>query len=189
MRSKLARWWIPDTRGRSEAGKTLEFWFGEHCQEMRVTALEPGRLVCWRATEKGLADWVGSEIEFACRRGAARPSSSSATRGGPAMRPSSAYCSMSWAVFLLSLKELVEKGKGFPFPTSGSTSDRRDGHARHHASDQDPRLGRARLPGAHHGGGIHGWWTRDADLDDGSAERANSASMAARASPACASRR
>jgi hypothetical protein len=26
------------------------------------------------------------------------------------------HCSMKWAVFMLSLKDLLEKGKGHPFP-------------------------------------------------------------------------
>jgi uncharacterized protein YndB with AHSA1/START domain len=113
---KLGQWWIPDTRGRSEAGKTLEFWFGEHCQEMRVTALEPGRLVRWQATEKGLPDWVGSEIEFAMSPKGGQTTVQFRHTRWPGDAAELPYCSMSWAVFLLSLKELLEKGKGFPFP-------------------------------------------------------------------------
>jgi uncharacterized protein YndB with AHSA1/START domain len=114
--SKLAQWWIPDTRGRSEPGRALEFWFGGHCQEMRVTALRSNQLVRWQATERGLPDWVGSEIEFAISPKDDRAVVQFRHANWPGNAHGLPYCSMSWAVFLLSLKELLEKGKGFPFP-------------------------------------------------------------------------
>ena len=61
---KLAQWWIPDTRGEARIGKIPEFWIGaSFCQTMRVTALEPDKLVRWQAAE-GLSDWAGTEVEF-----------------------------------------------------------------------------------------------------------------------------
>src|SRR5690348_6667658 len=61
---ELAHWWTTDTRGESKVGGRLEFWFGDMRQVMEVTALKPGELVRWRATDTGIADWVGTEIEF-----------------------------------------------------------------------------------------------------------------------------
>ena len=113
---QLALWWIPDTRGTSAPGSALELWLGEHCQELQVTALEPDRLVRWRATERGMPDWAGTEIEFALAPGDGRTLVQFRHAGWSENTGAFAYCSMSWAVFLLSLKELVEKGKGFPFP-------------------------------------------------------------------------
>ena len=113
---QLALWWIPDTRGASAPGGALEFWFGEHCQEMRVTALEPDRLVCWRATDRGMPDWAGTEIEFALVPRDDRTTLRFRHAGWREATGAFGHCSMSWAVFLLSLKELVEVGKGFPFP-------------------------------------------------------------------------
>ena len=114
---KLGQWWIPDTRGNSKMGKTLEFWFGEaSCQVMQVTSLEANRLVRWTPTEKGMSDWLGTEIEFAISPKDDRSIlhfRHSKWRDGEGCF---AYCSMSWAVFLLSLKELLETGKGHPFP-------------------------------------------------------------------------
>jgi uncharacterized protein YndB with AHSA1/START domain len=61
---QLAQWWIPDTRGESTIGKALEFWMGEFCQVMQVTAVQPDQLVRRQPTEKGLPDWVGTQLEF-----------------------------------------------------------------------------------------------------------------------------
>jgi uncharacterized protein YndB with AHSA1/START domain len=113
---KLAQWWIPDTRGESETGKTLEFWFGERCQPMQVAALRADRLVRWQATEKDLSDWAGTEIEFAISPGNDQTVLRFRHSGWRDNIDAFPHYSMSWAVFLLSLKELVEKGKGFPFP-------------------------------------------------------------------------
>jgi uncharacterized protein YndB with AHSA1/START domain len=113
---QLALWWIPDTRGVSEPGGALEFWLGEHCQEMQVTALEPDRMVRWRATDRGMPDWAGTEIEFALAPGDDRTVVTFRHAGWREITGTFGHCSMSWAVFLLSLKELAEKGKGLPFP-------------------------------------------------------------------------
>ena len=95
---KLGQWWIPDTRGDSKMGKTLEFWFGEaSCQVMQVTSLEANRLVRWTPTEKGMSDWLGTEIEFAISPKDDRSIlhfRHSKWRDGEGCF---AYCSMSWA--------------------------------------------------------------------------------------------
>src|SRR4030095_6132935 len=66
---KLAQWWIPDTRGESETGKTLEVWVGERWQTMPVAALRADRVRRRHGTEKDLSDWAGTEIEFAISPG------------------------------------------------------------------------------------------------------------------------
>jgi len=112
----LAKWWIPDTRGHSEVGGTLEFRLGEFCQRMEVVALVPGHLVRWRAPDQGSGDWAQTDIEFTIRPDDGRcwvRFCHDRLRSDVEKLP---YYSMSWAVFLLSLKDLVETGKGFPFP-------------------------------------------------------------------------
>ncbi len=116
-RDKLARWWTSDTRGDgAKVGSTLEFWFGKFCQKFQVVALEPGKLVRWRATDEGMAEWVGTEVSFAI----------TVDRGQTFVRFKHAgwrddtdffgHCSMKWATFLMSLKSLLEKGEGRPAP-------------------------------------------------------------------------
>jgi uncharacterized protein YndB with AHSA1/START domain len=116
--NKLAQWWIPDTRGESAIGKTLEFWFGaDSLQAMRVAALETNRLVRWQATDSDLSDWAGTEVEFKIFPRNDRTCVHLRHSGYRAGVEAFPYYSMSWAVFLISLKELLEKGKGHPFPS------------------------------------------------------------------------
>lgn len=113
---KIALWWIPDTRGESALGNTLEFRIGDVCQPMQVTALEPCRRVAWRASGIGLDDWTGTEVEFLLLAGKDRTDVQLRHSGwseGVARRP---YYSMSWAAYLASLKEFLEIGRGHPFP-------------------------------------------------------------------------
>lgn len=112
----LALWWMPDTRGTSEVGKNLEFRFGDFCQRVEVSRLEPSRRVGWRAADPDPADWAQTEIEFEILS----PDEWTRVRfrhsGFREEIERLPYYSLSWAVFLLSLKELLEKGHGFPFP-------------------------------------------------------------------------
>jgi uncharacterized protein YndB with AHSA1/START domain len=114
---KLAHWWTIDTRGESEVGKNLEFWFsGFRGAVMEVTTLEANELVRWRVTDKATPDWTGTEIEFKIfsRHGKTfLHFRHSKWREDASTFP---HCSIGWAIFLLSLKEFVETGKGRPHP-------------------------------------------------------------------------
>jgi uncharacterized protein YndB with AHSA1/START domain len=114
---ELAHWWTTDTRGKPTLGGTLEFWFGAFHQDMEVVALTPSELVRWRCKTTGMDEWAGTEIEFQIFRDAQGRTQlhfrHSKWRDDAGMFP---HCSMRWAVFLISLKEFVETGKGRPFP-------------------------------------------------------------------------
>ena len=116
---QLGAWWIPDTRGESKPGATLEFWFNPTAhQDLRVAALEPDRLVRWQALAADLSDWAGTEIEFRIVPGEAETRLQFRHFGWRHAVERFPYYSLSWAVFLLSLKDLLEKGQGHPFPNA-----------------------------------------------------------------------
>jgi len=113
---RLARWWIPDTRGDGREGGTLQFWLGTRVQEMDVVATVPNRLVRWCPTDTGFDDWADTRLEFEIRpvdEGSVVHFRHSGWRDDVEAFP---HYSMSWAVFMLSMKGLVETGDGFPFP-------------------------------------------------------------------------
>lgn len=113
----LQQWWIPDTRGESKVGESLEFWFSrDACQVMTVTALEPEQLVRWKTPAGDSSDWAGTEVEFALAAQRARTRLTFRHYGWHRPVERLPYYSMSWAVFLISLKDLLQKGKGYPFP-------------------------------------------------------------------------
>ena len=116
--NKLASWWTSDTRGNgSKAGGVIEFWFGDFCQKFEVVELQPAASVRWKADrEEGIAEWAGTEVSFSLR---ADENQCWVHFGHSGWRQESeffAHCSTKWAVFMLSLKDLLEKGKGHPAP-------------------------------------------------------------------------
>jgi uncharacterized protein YndB with AHSA1/START domain len=116
--SKLAGWWTSDTRGKgSKKGDVLEFWFGDFCQKLEVAELQPGKLVRWKANKEGGVDeWVGTEVAFSLKADEKQCwvlFSHSGWRKDSGILP---HCSTKWAVFMLSLKDFLEKGKGHPYP-------------------------------------------------------------------------
>jgi len=115
---KLAQWWIPDTRGESSIGKTLEFRIGDLCQEMQVMLLQPNERVGWQPTETGLPDWTGTRVAFTIAPQETDDRASVQFRHSGYREDIAAFgvYSMSWAIRLISLKDLLEKGTGHPFP-------------------------------------------------------------------------
>ncbi|MDR3415801.1 MAG: SRPBCC domain-containing protein [Nevskia sp.] len=114
--SRLAQWWTSDTRGDSRVGGTLEFWFGNFCQKFEVLELKPGELVRWKAAREGMEEWPGTEVSFALSSDAKQTSIRFRHSGWSENTPFHAHCSMKWATFMLSLKDLLEKGEGRPAP-------------------------------------------------------------------------
>ena len=113
---KLAHWWTTDTRGESKIGKELEFCFDEICQPIEVTTLKANELVRWHVLNRGLPDWADTEIEFKISREDGQTLLQfrhSNWREDAKIFP---QCSLDWAIFLLSLREFVETGKGRPYP-------------------------------------------------------------------------
>ena len=114
---KLAHWRTTGARGESAVGRRLELWFGDFLASVaEVTALNPAELVRWRIIDGAAADWLGTVIEFRIFRDHDQTFlhfRHSSWREDAKQFP---HCSMGWAIFLLSLKEFVETGKGRPYP-------------------------------------------------------------------------
>ncbi len=111
----LAHWWTRDAQGSSVVGESLSFQFEDAVLRMQVLSLEPDRLVRWKCTE-GHAEWLNTEIEFRLR---ADPYQTFVDFRHDLWREATylyAHCNTKWAVYLLSLKDYLEMGKGHPFP-------------------------------------------------------------------------
>lgn len=114
---KLAHWWTTDVRGESAVGKRVEFWFsGFQGAVMEVTELRAGEAVCWRVVAGGATDWLGTDLEFRILPDAHRSLLHFRHSRWPQDARSFPHCSLGWAIFLISLKEFVETGKGRPHP-------------------------------------------------------------------------
>lgn len=104
-------WWDSRATGDAKKGGVLTF-FGH---DFEVVDAVPGERVKWRCT-KGSAEWVGTEITYGL---AYRKDQTFVLFDHTGWREPTEFmhhCSTKWATFLLSLKALLETGKGRPAP-------------------------------------------------------------------------
>jgi uncharacterized protein YndB with AHSA1/START domain len=115
---RLAQWWTTDTRGGgAKVGDTIEFWFGDFCQRFDVSELAPDKRVVWKSPKgQGAAEWEETEISFDLWTDDKQTLVQFRHSGWKESSNFQGHCSMRWAVFLLSLKDLLERGKGRPIP-------------------------------------------------------------------------
>ncbi len=117
----LAGWWTRDTTGVSQVGEVIRFGFRNPSGaeighfEMEVLALGPSDLVRWRV-RGGPPEWVGTTISFQLKEQNGMTLVMFAHREWREEVEFMAHCSMKWALFLVSLRDLVERGAGQPAP-------------------------------------------------------------------------
>lgn len=117
----VAGWWTTDTTGTAKSGGKVKVRFhhkdrgliGE--MDFEMTKLEAARAVCWRVLA-GPPEWIGTDITFDLVQEGEMTLVTFGHRRWKEPVEFMAHCSMKWAVFLLSLRELMETGKGRPAP-------------------------------------------------------------------------
>jgi uncharacterized protein YndB with AHSA1/START domain len=119
-REGVAGWWTTDTQGDSRVGGVLKFRFSSEGKEiggfdMKVLALEAGKRVLWEVVE-GPEEWIGTKIGFEIKQEGEYAVVLFRHEGWKEPVEFMSHCSTKWATFLLSLKSLVETGKGNPSP-------------------------------------------------------------------------
>ncbi len=112
----LAGWWTKDTKAEAKVGALLQFRFGNHgFNDMKVVRLVRGRQVHWHCVD-GAKEWIGTRLTFDLKREGDRTIVVFTQHGWKKQTDLLRYCNTKWATYLLSLKSLVEKGKGLPYP-------------------------------------------------------------------------
>ena len=117
----VAGWWTRETTGRSKPGDKIDVSFltptGQEIggMTMDVLALEADRKVHWHFS-KGPDEWVGTDATFDLYQDGDYTIVLFAHRNWREPVEFMSHCSMKWATFMLSLKELVETGRGKPSP-------------------------------------------------------------------------
>ena len=117
----LASWWTDEVRGDEKVGGKIEFTFRAESGDikgqmlMEVQDLTPQKNVRWRCVE-GPDEWIGTDITFDLSQQDDQVIIIFGHRNWREAIEFTAHCSMKWAVFLLSLREYVETGKGKPSP-------------------------------------------------------------------------
>jgi uncharacterized protein YndB with AHSA1/START domain len=117
----LSGWWTRETSGISEIGKVITFTFrnpsGKVIGEMgmEVVALHANKSVEWTC-KSGPQEWIGTDLAFNLVHEGDYTVVLFGHRNWREAVEFTAHCSTKWATFLLSLKDLVETGKGKPSP-------------------------------------------------------------------------
>ena len=126
-RDGLANWWTTDTQGDSNVGGALKFLFHKDGKllggfDMKVTELKSGKRVLWDVVN-GPAEWIGTKISFELKQEGDYSIVIFKHQRWKEPGEFMHHCSTKWAIFLMSLKELVETGKGKPNPVDVQVGD------------------------------------------------------------------
>jgi uncharacterized protein YndB with AHSA1/START domain len=112
----LSGWWTKETKATPMVGAVLKFRFGDHgFNDMKVLELVPGKRVKWQCVD-GAQQWIGTELTFDLKQEDGSTIVLFAQRGWKEQVEFMHFCSTKWGVYMLSLKWLLEKGKGAPYP-------------------------------------------------------------------------
>ena len=111
----LSGWWTIDTQGESKVGGVIQFRFGPGDIEMKVLELRPARRVLWEVVD-GPEEWIGTKVSWDLRQEGDWTLVLFKHQGWKEPVEFMHHCSTKWGVFLLSLKSLLETGKGAPAP-------------------------------------------------------------------------
>jgi uncharacterized protein YndB with AHSA1/START domain len=119
-REGLAAWWASNTQGDSKIGGVIKFRFSSAGVEiggfdMKVLELQPATRVLWQVVE-GPQEWVGTKVSFDLKQSGAHAIVLFKHQGWKEPVEFMHHCSTKWAIYLMSLKSLVETGKGSPSP-------------------------------------------------------------------------
>jgi uncharacterized protein YndB with AHSA1/START domain len=119
-RDGVAGWWTEDTTGDGSEGGTLKVRFtsGEAeigAMTVKVVDIRPDALVLWEVVD-GPEDWIGTRIRFELKPEDGQCIVLFRHEGWAERVEFMHHCSTKWAVFLMSLKALVETGTGLPSP-------------------------------------------------------------------------
>ena len=112
----LSGWWTRDTKGAGAPGSIIHFRFNGGGPDFEVVELQAERLVRWRYAGNEPDAWEGTEVLFELQPDEGQVFVRFCHSGWPAVTDFLAHCGTKWGVFLLSLKDLIETGRGRPYP-------------------------------------------------------------------------
>ncbi len=107
----LQHWWVAAAAGDSQPGGMIDFGF---CS-MKVLAAASGKFVHWRCV-RGPDEWLDTEVSFLLKREEEQTFVLFKHAGWKEPVEFMHHCSTKWAVFLLSLRNWVERAEGHPAP-------------------------------------------------------------------------
>lgn len=115
-RDGLAGWWTSNTQGEgNQVGNIIEFRFGAGGFDIKVAGLTPPANVLWKVTA-GPEEWLSTTISFELKQDGDYIIVLFKHMDWKEPVEFMHHCSTKWAIFLMSLKSLIETGSGTPDP-------------------------------------------------------------------------
>lgn len=120
-REGLAGWWTRIVQGDTGAGGVITFRFENSAGaelgyfDMKVVELAADKQVLWQVVG-GPEEWVGTRVSWQLRQEDDYCMVLFKHQGWREPVEFMHHCSTKWAIFLMSLKSLVETGQGAPSP-------------------------------------------------------------------------
>jgi uncharacterized protein YndB with AHSA1/START domain len=112
----LAGWWTTDTQGDGDVGGVLKFRFGGAGGfDMNVLEADHDKRVLWQVVD-GPEEWMGTHVSWELKQEGDQTTVLFKHLGWKEPVEFMHHCSTKWALFLMSLKSLVETGTGAPDP-------------------------------------------------------------------------
>lgn len=112
----LSGWWTSTTEGAGDVRSIIDFKFNETVVQFRVKELIQNKKVVWKHLGEMPPEWADTEISFGFELTDEQVLLHMKHSNWQDQTPFYAHCNLKWATFLLSLKDLLEKGQGKPFP-------------------------------------------------------------------------
>jgi uncharacterized protein YndB with AHSA1/START domain len=111
----LSGWWTDDTTGTAEVGGVVQFRFPPGGFDMEVVEQRPNESVEWKVVD-GPEEWIGTTVNWQLRQDGDYTIVMFRHQDWKEPVEFMHHCSTKWATYLMSLKSLVETGKGAPAP-------------------------------------------------------------------------
>jgi len=111
----LSGWWAQKTEGENEIGGVVQFRFGVGGFDMKVLELEPNKHVLWEVVD-GPEEWIGTKVSWDLKQEGDYTVILFRHQGWREPVEFMHHCSTKWAIYLMSLKSLLETGVGAPDP-------------------------------------------------------------------------
>ena len=112
----LSGWWTSNTQGEpTKVDGVIKFLFDGGGFDMKVLELVPNKYVLWQVVD-GPKEWIGTKVIWDLKQKDDYTIILFKQAGWKEPVEFMYHCSTKWAIFLMSLKSLLETGKGSPWP-------------------------------------------------------------------------
>ncbi len=112
----LSNWWTHETSGAGAVRSIIDFKFNDTIVQFRVKELIQNKKVVWKHFGETPPEWMNTEISFGFEVTDEQILVHMKHANWQEQTSFFAHCNLKWAVFMLSLKDYLETGKGRPFP-------------------------------------------------------------------------